>query len=70
MTGHDSILLSDAPVDSLETYLSQDGTLALRKALGMAPGEIVDYDPSACSFSYLRGPKRQVVSVRTTVPSS
>jgi len=41
VTGHDSILLSDAPVDSLETYLSQDGTLALRQALGMAPGEII-----------------------------
>jgi hypothetical protein len=31
--------------------------------------KIVDYDPSACSFSYLRGSNSQVVNVRTTVPS-
>lgn len=51
MTRDDSILLSNAPVDSLELYLSQDGTVALRKALGMAPGEII----AEIKRSFLRG---------------
>ncbi len=51
MTRDDSVLLSDAPVDSLDVYLSQDGTLALRKALGMAPGEII----AEVKRSFLRG---------------
>jgi NADH:ubiquinone oxidoreductase subunit F (NADH-binding) len=48
MTRHDSILLSDAPVHSLDVYLSQDGTLALRKALGIAPGEIIAEVKRSC----------------------
>jgi NADH-quinone oxidoreductase subunit F len=51
MSRRHSILLSDAPVDSLDVYLSQDGTLALRKALGMAPGEII----AEIKRSFLRG---------------
>jgi hypothetical protein len=43
--------LSGAPVDSLDIYLGQDGTLALRKALGMAPGEII----AEINRSFLRG---------------
>ena len=51
MTQDDSILLSDAPVDSLDVYVRQDGTLALRNALGMAAAEII----AEIERSFLRG---------------
>jgi hypothetical protein len=62
-------LLIPSIVHSFENEFVEHFSRGCRSCRDHLVPKIVDYDPSARSFSYLRGPKRQAVSVSSLGPS-
>jgi hypothetical protein len=62
-------LLIPSIVQSFESEFVEHFNRGCRSYRDVVVPKIVDYDPSARSFSYLQGPKRQAVNVSSTVPS-